>query len=105
LVKLAMVVAVLGACVAESDDPSPPDHSLDQVSVEDVASIEQEDEHHARVCSAASALPPTDVCSLVCDPDAFKARLVGDGMKSGNCYQVRCTLAPDTSVTVGVCIP
>ena len=45
------------------------------------------------------------VCALVCDPDAFKARLLDDGMAPGNCYQLRCDLAPDMSVTVGVCLP
>jgi hypothetical protein len=50
-------------------------------------------------------LPESDMCSLICDPTAFKARLVAGGMKSGACYQIRCTLAPEVDVTVGVCIP
>ncbi len=96
-----MVMVLLGACVADSDEPLPTDR--DEVTVDSVDLIEQD--ANAGLCAAANELPTSELCSLVCDADAFKARLVDDGMKTGNCYQVRCTLAPEMSVTVGVCLP
>ena len=98
--KLAIAVLLLGACVAE-EATAPSDHLGE--SVIDVELV-QEQHDESGVCAAAAALPETELCSLVCDPDAFKARLLDGGMKAGNCYQVRCTLSADMSVTVGVCL-
>jgi len=99
--KLVVVAALLlGACVA--DDTSMPTIDRDEANV-DVNSVETD--ANALYCSLAQDLPSTDMCSLICDPDSFKARLLDDGMKSGNCYQLRCNLSPEVSVTVGVCLP
>lgn len=94
VVRFAVIVALLGACVGVDDEASKvelmPD---DEIVIDDQA------------CEAASALPASDVCSLVCDPDAFRARLADEGMQRGACYAYVCTLAPEMSVTVGVCLP
>jgi hypothetical protein len=99
LVKLAAIAVLLGACVADESVTAPTDHH------EDVTDVELVDQHNdSQLCGMAAALPSTDICSLMCDPDAFEARLVDNGMKTGNCYQIRCTLSPEMSVTVGVCL-
>ena len=91
------MVVLLGACVA---DEAPP-----VVTIHTDAPAEEAPADDTAVCAAAAALPAEDPCSLICDPDAFKARLVDDGMAGGACYQLRCALTVDTSVTVGVCLP
>lgn len=90
---------LLGACVADSAEPPVVTIQPDEPGKDD------SDTDTTAICAAAAALPASDACSLVCDPDAFKARLVDDGMAPGNCYQLRCDLAADMSVTVGVCLP
>ena len=99
MTRLAVMALLLGACVA--DDATPPT----EVTILPTDDGKADDANTEAICAAAAALPATDACSLVCDPDAFKARLVDDGMPGGNCYQVRCDLAPEMSVTVGVCLP
>ena len=59
----------------------------------------------AAICAAAAELPASDPCSLVCDADAFEQRLLDDGMAGGACYQLRCELRADMTVSVGVCLP
>jgi hypothetical protein len=93
VVRFAVIVVLLGACVADDEASKVEVLPDDEVVTDD------------QVCEAASALPASDVCSLVCDPDAFRARLADEGMKSGACYAYVCTLAPEMSVTVGVCLP
>jgi hypothetical protein len=57
------------------------------------------------VCALASELPTTDACSLMCDPPAMADFLLAEGMHSGTCYQLRCTLPTlDSPVNVGVCL-
>ena len=97
MVKVLVIALLLGACVTESDEPP--------TTVTVMPDETKEDGDPAAICAAAAALPEDDLCALVCDPDAFKARLLDDGMTPGNCYQLRCDLAPDMSVTVGVCLP
>jgi hypothetical protein len=96
-VKVLVIALLLGACVTEGDDPKTVTVLPDETK--------EDGTDTAAICDAAAALPADDVCSLVCDPDAFKARLLEDGMAPGNCYQLRCDLAPEMSVTVGVCLP
>ena len=97
--KVLVIAFLLGACVTESDEPPK------TVTVLPDETKEDGETDTTAICNAAAALPAADPCSLVCDPDAFKARLLEDGMAPGNCYQLRCDLAPDMSVTVGVCLP
>ncbi|MBA3391819.1 MAG: hypothetical protein H0T89_04195 [Deltaproteobacteria bacterium] len=105
--KLAAVVVVLvgtllGACVAESDAPMPDTDRSESAALE-IDGVEQD--ANAQLCAMAAELPADDMCSLICDPDAFAARLTEDGMKGGNCYQFRCAVSIDVSVSVGVCLP
>jgi hypothetical protein len=96
-----VIVVLLGACVATDDDTQPAgpvDVTLTPIA-HDIGVPKSE------ICAAAAALPDSDVCSLVCDPDAFRARLTDEGMRGGVCYQFRCELAPEMAVTVGVCLP
>jgi hypothetical protein len=57
------------------------------------------------VCELASALPTTDICSLICDPPAMATFLIDEGMQGGTCYQLRCVLSDENAVMVGVCLP
>ncbi len=99
MVRVLVIALLLGACVADRDEPP------QTVTILPDETKEDGETDTTAICAAAAALPEGDLCALVCDPDAFKARLLDDGMAPGNCYQVRCDLAPDMSVTVGVCLP
>jgi len=103
--KLAAVVVMLmvGACVVEDDAGGPSVDRATEVALADTALVEQD--ATAELCTLAAALPADDLCSLVCDADAFAARLAASGMDSGACYQFRCTLSPEVTVGVGVCLP
>lgn len=57
------------------------------------------------VCDLATELAIDNVCSLICEPDAFIARLIDGGTETGRCYQWRCELAYGVTVNVGVCLP
>lgn len=98
MARYLVIALLLGACVAESEPPP-------------VVTIHSDDPKQdaptdtTAICNAAAALPAEDACSLVCDPDAFAARLSEDGMSGGTCYQIRCELAAEMTVTVGVCLP
>lgn len=59
----------------------------------------------ADICGLAAGLSRDNVCSLVCDPEGFQARLLDDGMSGGRCYQFRCELGEGTVVSVGMCLP
>lgn len=67
--------------------------------------LERGPDLEADICSLAADLSRDNVCSLVCDPEGFQARLVSDGMSSGRCYQFRCDLGAGTVVSVGMCLP
>ena len=95
--KAFVIALVVMGCVAESDSPPP----VVTIMPDDTKG----DGDTTAICAAAAALPDSDPCSLVCDADAFKQRLVDDGMAPGNCYQLRCELSAELSVTVGVCLP
>jgi hypothetical protein len=57
------------------------------------------------VCELANELGSDELCSLICEPDEFVARLIDGGTPGGRCYQWRCELALGVTVNVGVCIP
>lgn len=80
---------------------------LGDVATLDFTTVElPADEHEAAdVCSLANELASDNVCSLLCAPDEFVARLIDGGTAGGRCYQWRCELAHDIVVNVGVCIP
>jgi hypothetical protein len=105
-VKAALAIALFaGACVA-ADEPvvTPLPTDLDATAGLTSFAVSSSRSDEVDICSLAAELPGDNACSLVCDPDAFQARLVDDGMAGGRCYQVRCQLTESTSVSVGVCL-
>jgi hypothetical protein len=56
------------------------------------------------VCALASGLPATNICSMICDPDAMKAAMRAAGDPAGRCYELDCVLPDTSSVYVGVCL-
>ena len=76
--------------------------TMDLTSVElapDAADAERD------VCDLATELARDNVCSLICEPDQFVARLIDGGALTGRCYQWHCELAYGVTVNVGVCLP
>lgn len=55
-------------------------------------------------CTLAAELPPDDLCSLICDPDALRQALIDQGRTRGVCYELACSLDDSTQVSVGVCL-
>jgi hypothetical protein len=52
------------------------------------------------VCAQVNSLPTSDVCSSLCDPDAFAARVLGGG---NGCTSQTCELPDGTRADVDVC--
>ncbi|MGE0404353.1 MAG: hypothetical protein AB7T06_47025, partial [Kofleriaceae bacterium] len=52
------------------------------------------------LCAHDNGLPASDVCSSLCDPDAFAARVFGG---STGCTTQTCELPDGTNATVDVC--
>ncbi|MBL9019591.1 MAG: hypothetical protein JNL83_35705 [Myxococcales bacterium] len=110
VVGLVGVVA-LSACAAEP--PTPPTITVSGANDESLASVDLEslelaDGAYDEVgdpCALADALPDGDMCSLVCFPDQLAAAMLDAGTKAHACYQLRCTLSPTVTVSVGVCLP
>ena len=108
MTKLAVVAALLlGACVDDdTTQPPVPSTTRDEADIQRTSiKVDAPEVDTSELCALAADLPPTDNCSLICDPDGFKARLIEEGMKTGTCYQLRCTLSPEVTVSVGVCLP
>jgi len=78
--------------------------TVDLKSVELSADVDA-DTSQTDVCDLAAELSRDNVCSLVCDPDQFAARLLSGGTPSGRCYEWRCEMAYGVTVNVGVCLP
>lgn len=98
-------MVVLAGCIADADEPLPiEDGRFDQATARapEVAPSEVDE---VDLCALAASLPAEDACSLMCDPDALAARLVDDGMDTGRCYELRCTLPGIDPMQVGVCLP
>lgn len=53
------------------------------------------------ICAQVQSLPDTDVCSSLCDPDAFVARVFDSG--STGCTTQSCNLPDGTRAEVDVC--
>lgn len=110
MVLAALMSLAFAACVADDERPTQiqvtPSASTNELAAVEIESYEVNgDDRGDDVCGMAAALPVSDVCSLVCEPDAFAARLREGGMHAGACYQLRCALSPTTTVSVGVCLP
>jgi hypothetical protein len=96
--RLVMVMVMLAGCVADEESRPTLRISADHAQV-----IGPADE--ADICAAAANLATDDICSLMCDPDAMKARLVSEGTQTGVCYEFSCPLPDGTLISVGVCLP
>ena len=53
------------------------------------------------MCALVDQLPSSDVCSSLCDPDAFIARVLTGG--DNGCTTQSCALPGGTTVNVDVC--
>ncbi len=95
---------LLGACVVDDESTTQP-APLEEQGVLEVDIVERGPHLEADICGLAADLARDNVCSLVCDPEGFKARLIDGGMSGGRCYQIRCDLGADTVVSVGMCLP
>jgi hypothetical protein len=95
---------LLGACIVDDESTTPPT-PLEEQAVLELDVVERGPAVEADICGLAAALSRDNVCSLVCDPEGFQARLLHDGMSGGRCYQIRCELGADTVVSVGMCLP
>ena len=110
IVGLAVLVA-LSACAGE--ETAPPTITVTGPNAESIASVDLESFELAEgandevgdPCALADALPDTDMCSLVCFPDELATAMRDAGTKGHACYQLRCTLSPTVTVSVGVCLP
>jgi hypothetical protein len=96
--SLVMVMVMLAGCVADEESRptirvSGPDHA----QVIGPADVD--------ICAVAADLAADDICSLMCDPEAMKARLVDEGTQTGVCYEFSCPLPDGTLISVGVCLP
>lgn len=97
---LLLAIAVLAGC-AEAGDPDP-----GSIQVMQEEQVNQDSKSDAPdTCALAAQLPSDDICSLACDPDAMKAKLIAEGNQAGACYQFYCALTEDQHVVVGVCLP
>ena len=87
------------------DESTPPPAPHEERGVLELDIVERGPDLDADVCGLAAGLSRDNVCSLVCDPERFQARLLDAGMCGGRCYQYRCELGADTVVSVGMCLP
>jgi hypothetical protein len=102
-----LVMALVAGCVDAAGDEPRPHVMLNGHDARDVAArAEGGDVAPAAqdLCALAATLPPENICSLLCDPDAIEARMIDQGQQQGVCYEFLCAL-PGVSVSVGVCLP
>lgn len=105
VIAIGFAIGVGGGCAVDepSEDGVRRGDAVARVELEQVEVLADHDDAGAELCGLAAALPASNACSLICDPEAFAARLVADGMAHGACYQLRCDLG-SMVVSVGVCL-
>ncbi len=96
---LLIVMVVLVGCVDGTTAPTMPTDI--EIQAYDGSLVDDSMD----VCGLAAELPASDICSLVCDPDAMKAQMAVNGSQPGKCYQLYCQLDENEHVLVGVCLP
>jgi hypothetical protein len=104
---LAVSVVLLAACAVEPEPTLTPVGqrvvaTLDETTVSIGISASESEQPY--VCTLAAQLPPDDVCSQICDPDALEAALLAEGVEPGRCYLLICELPEDVVAKVGVCL-
>lgn len=92
---------VLGCVVGCAADPTPAPDLETTASTALAASAMTDDPD---LCGLAAALDAADECSLICDPDALRTRLIDEGFSGGRCYELRCTLSETITINAGVCL-
>jgi len=102
-VRWLIAVAMLAGCATDAVSPSEPRITINHQDLAAMLAVEPMP-GEPDVCGLAAELPSDNICSLVCDPDAMKERLLADGTAQGTCYEMRCEL-PGLTVQVGVCLP
>ena len=100
VVRIAVLMFVVG-CVADADDKA---STITVMPTIHASPILAEVVQPPDVCAEAANLPADDICALLCDPDALEAELLAQGVHTGTCYELRCSL-PQGAVSVGVCLP
>src|SRR3569623_934436 len=103
MVRWWIAVVLASGCTTDAASPSEPRITIDHKDLQSVIAVDPLP-GEPDVCGLAAELPAADICSLVCDPDAIKDRLLADGTAQGTCYELRCAL-PGLTVQVGVCLP
>ena len=98
-----IAVALVAGCTTDAASPTEPRVSIDGRELATAIAVEPA-AGEPDICGLASELPADNICSLVCDPDAMKERLLSQGTAQGTCYEMRCEL-PGLTVQVGVCLP
>jgi len=98
-----MAVALVAGCTTDAASPTSPRVSINGRELASAIAVEPMP-GEPDVCGLAAELPSDNICSLVCDPDAMKERLLAEGTAQGTCYEMRCEL-PGLTVQVGVCLP
>lgn len=55
------------------------------------------------LCAQADQLPGSDVCSQICNPVGFAAKLFDQGA-AGGCSQHTCAMPGDVTISLDVCV-
>lgn len=100
-------LALLTACAVDEPPTLTPvgKSSLEVLAPVDVTiGLATSESEQPYVCSLAAQLPPDDVCSQICDPDALEAALLAEGVEPGRCYLLICELPEDVIAKVGICL-
>jgi hypothetical protein len=57
-----------------------------------------------QICELAAGLPPENLCSLICDPEALEGAMRERGDVIGRCYEFDCVMPDSSRVSVGICL-
>lgn len=103
MVRWLIAVVLVAGCTTDAASPSEPRITINNKDLATVVAVDPVP-GEPDVCGLAAELPTDNICSLVCDPDAMKDRLLAQGTAQGTCYELLCAL-PGLTVQVGVCLP
>lgn len=103
MVRWLIAVALVAGCTTDAASPPEPRITINNKDLRAMLEVEPLP-GEPDICGLAAELPTDNICSLVCDPDAIKERLISEGTAQGTCYEMLCAL-PGLTVQVGVCLP